>query len=64
MTMADLLVSDGYKDLGYDIISLDDCWPSHERDADGKLQPDPDRFPSGIATLADYVRILQNFVLS
>ena len=33
-----------------------DCWAAKERDANGKLQPDPKRFPSGIKALADYVR--------
>ncbi|KAK8736530.1 hypothetical protein OTU49_005055, partial [Cherax quadricarinatus] len=52
--MADLMVSEGYRDLGYDIVCLDDCWLDTERDADDKLQPDPKRFPSGIKALADY----------
>ena len=54
--MADLLVSEGYKDVGYDFISLDDCWSAKNRTADGKLYSDPDRFPSGVKSLADYVR--------
>ncbi|KAG7174442.1 Alpha-N-acetylgalactosaminidase-like 1 [Homarus americanus] len=52
--MADMMVSEGYRDLGYNVVSLDDCWPAHERDQDGKLQPDPQRFPSGLGALADY----------
>ncbi|XP_042228163.1 alpha-N-acetylgalactosaminidase-like isoform X2 [Homarus americanus] len=55
MQMADILVNQGYRDLGYDMISLDDCWLSRERDALGRLQPDPFRFPSGIAALSDYM---------
>lgn len=55
MTMADLLVSRGYSSLGYNVVSLDDCWPEHERDEQGRLQPDSKRFPSGIPALADYV---------
>lgn len=55
MVMADLMVSEGYRDAGYDIVSLDDCWPDHSRDANGRLQPDPIRFPSGIPALAQYV---------
>ena len=53
--MADLMASEGYLAAGYDFISLDDCWMSHERTADGKLQSDPVRFPSGVKALADYV---------
>ncbi|KAK7086452.1 hypothetical protein SK128_004219 [Halocaridina rubra] len=55
MTMGDLLVSQGYAALGYNIVSLDDCWLDDERDADGKLQPDAARFPSGLKGLADFL---------
>ena len=58
MQMADIMASEGYLEAGYSMVSLDDCWLARERDADGKLQPDSDRFPSGIAALADYVRTL------
>ena len=53
--MADLVVSDGYKDVGYTYVNIDDCWLSHERDRRGRLQPDPLRFPSGIPALSKYV---------
>jgi len=49
------MVSRGYLDAGYDTIIIDDCWLDHERDASGQLQPDAERFPSGIKALADYV---------
>uniref|UniRef100_A0A0B7A7V6 Alpha-galactosidase n=1 Tax=Arion vulgaris TaxID=1028688 RepID=A0A0B7A7V6_9EUPU len=55
MTMADMMVSEGYKDAGYQYINIDDCWPAKERDSNGKLVPDPVRFPSGIRALANYV---------
>ena len=35
--------------------SLQDCWASKQRDAQGMLQADPVRFPHGIKYLADYV---------
>ena len=54
--MADLLVSEGYRDLGYHYVNIDDCWPAKQRAKDGSLMADPDRFPSGIKALADYVR--------
>ncbi|XP_059479744.1 alpha-N-acetylgalactosaminidase-like [Neocloeon triangulifer] len=54
-TMADLLVSQGYAAVGYDYINIDDCWLSKERDANGRLQADPERFPYGIKDLAAYV---------
>ena len=54
--MADLVVSDGYKDVGYTYVNIDDCWLSHQRDRRGRLRPDPLRFPSGIPALSKYVR--------
>lgn len=57
MEMADVMVKDGWKEAGYEFVCIDDCWPSHERDAQGRLQADPKRFPSGIKKLADYVSI-------
>lgn len=55
MTMADLLVSGGYKDAGYKYVNIDDCWMEKERDANGFLVADRQRFPHGIKWLADYV---------
>lgn len=54
--MADRLVADGYRDVGYKYIIIDDCWLAPERDNITKqLEPDPKRFPNGIKHLADYV---------
>uniref|UniRef100_A0AAQ6AF49 Alpha-galactosidase n=1 Tax=Amphiprion ocellaris TaxID=80972 RepID=A0AAQ6AF49_AMPOC len=55
MQMADVMVKEGWKKAGYEYVCIDDCWPSHQRDAQGRLQADPKRFPSGIKKLADYV---------
>ncbi|XP_039294947.1 alpha-N-acetylgalactosaminidase isoform X2 [Nilaparvata lugens] len=52
---ADLLVSEGFKNVGYEYVIVDDCWLDKERDVNGDLQPDPKRFPSGIKSLADYI---------
>jgi hypothetical protein len=57
------MVKRGYLDAGYEYIIIDDCWLSHERDAQGKLQPDPERFPSGIKALADYVSLRTDDIL-
>ncbi|XP_077172239.1 alpha-N-acetylgalactosaminidase-like [Paroedura picta] len=54
-TMADRLAEDGWKELGYQYMNLDDCWAAKERDAQGRLQANRSRFPSGIKALADYV---------
>ena len=52
---ADALVSTGLKDAGYEYLIIDDCWSKKERDENGRLQPDPEKFPSGMKALADYV---------
>lgn len=54
--IADKMASDGYLDAGYEYVIIDDCWSDKSRDADNRLQADPDRFPNGIKDLADYVR--------
>ncbi len=51
---ADAMATNGMKDAGYQYINLDDCWQGR-RDAQGFIQPDPARFPSGMKALADYV---------
>lgn len=56
MQMADLLVSEGYAAAGYEFINVDDCWLAKTRDASGRLQADPERFPSGMKALGNYVR--------
>ncbi|MFJ6698970.1 NPCBM/NEW2 domain-containing protein [Streptomyces sp. NPDC091272] len=53
--IADLFVEKGLKAAGYEYVNLDDCWAKPERDAAGKLVPDPVRFPQGIKAVADYV---------
>jgi alpha-galactosidase len=51
---ADVMVKSGLKDAGYVYVNIDDCWHG-KRDAKGVIHPDPDRFPSGMKALADYV---------
>ena len=51
---ADAMVFSGMKDAGYQYIVIDDCWQI-DRDSTGIIIPDPDRFPSGMKALADYV---------
>ncbi|MFG2494021.1 NPCBM/NEW2 domain-containing protein [Streptomyces caniferus] len=53
--IADLFVAKGLKDAGYQYVNLDDCWALPTRDGNGKLVPDPQRFPHGIKAVADYV---------
>lgn len=51
---ADAMVDSGMKDAGYRYVNIDDCWHG-ERDEQGFIHPDPERFPSGMKALADYV---------
>jgi alpha-galactosidase len=51
---ADAMVSSGMKDAGYLYVNIDDCWHG-ERDSLGFIHPDPERFPSGMKALADYI---------
>ncbi|MBO3085465.1 ricin-type beta-trefoil lectin domain protein [Cellulomonas sp. zg-ZUI188] len=53
--MADAIVSKGLRDLGYKYVVVDDCWFNPNRDAQGNLQGDPQRFPSGMKALGDYL---------
>lgn len=55
MRTADLLVSEGYMDRGYEYVNIDDCWPAMARGPNNELVADPIRFPHGIQALADYV---------
>jgi alpha-galactosidase len=52
---ADAIVSSGLADDGYRYVNVDDCWEASSRDANGNLRNDPEKFPSGMAALADYV---------
>lgn len=55
MQSADLLVSSGLADCGYEYIVIDDCWSLKERDENGRLVVDPVKFPHGMKYVADYV---------
>ena len=56
MQIADVIANGGYKDAGWEFVVMGDCWLAKSRDEDGKLQPDPKRYPRGIKFLVDYVR--------
>lgn len=55
MRSADIMAESGLKEAGYEYIVIDDCWSLLDRDKDGKLQADPDKFPHGMKYVADYV---------
>src|SRR5437667_12346227 len=52
--MADAVVSSGMQAAGYQYVNIDDCWQV-SRDASGTIVADPERLPSEIDQLADYV---------
>lgn len=57
----DAMVRDGYKDAGYEVVVIDDCWLEMERDPQTqRLVPDRERFPNGMKAVGDYVRIGQS----
>ena len=53
--MADLMASQGYREAGYEYLVIDDCWSLRERGKDGRIVPDPEKFPHGMKEVADYV---------
>jgi alpha-galactosidase len=55
MQTADEMIANGMRDAGYTYIVLDDTWSAMERDANGDLQAHPQKFPSGMKALGDYL---------
>ena len=49
---AEAMIESGMREAGYRYVVIDDGWEAPERDRDGDLDADPDRFRSGIADLA------------
>ena len=52
---ADIMVSSGMRDSGYEYLVLDDGWMAKERDSSGALVGDPEKFPNGMKSLGDYI---------
>jgi alpha-galactosidase len=52
---ADAMIANGMRDAGYVYIVVDDCWEAKERDALGNIVADPQKFPSGMKALGDYL---------
>ena len=51
---ADVMVEKGLLDAGYIYLNLDDHWHG-ERDAQGFIHEDSEKFPSGMKSLGDYI---------
>ncbi|KNZ72043.1 putative alpha-galactosidase B [Termitomyces sp. J132] len=59
LAAANQIVSLGLKDVGYEYVNIDDCWASMMRDSTtGRMVPDLNKFPSGIASLATKIHAL------
>jgi len=52
--VADAMASNGMKKVGYEYIVIDDCWQVG-RDSLGNILADPERFPSGMKSLGEYI---------
>ena len=52
---ADKMVESGLLTAGYTYLVIDDCWSKKERDENGRLVADPEKFPNGMKAVADYV---------
>lgn len=60
---ADLLVSEGYADVGYKYLIIDDCWMESERDPfTGRVLANKERFPRGLNWLSDYVSVWNHWL--
>ena len=55
LEITDVIAEQGYRDAGYKYVVIDDCWSLRERDENGCLVADPEKFPHGMKYVADYV---------
>ena len=53
--VADAMVETGLKDAGYEYVVIDDCWSLRQRDENGRMVVDPEKFPSGMKALSEYI---------
>ncbi|KAJ5150345.1 Alpha-galactosidase alpha-n-acetylgalactosaminidase [Penicillium canariense] len=52
---AELLVSTGLRDAGYNYLIMDEGWQAMERDQNGQQQPNTTKLPDGVAGIAEFV---------
>lgn len=57
-SIADVMVSSGIKDAGYLYIVIDDGWMTKNRDVNGHIIVNTEKFPNGIKPLSDYIHSL------
>lgn len=54
--MAEIMDKEGYREAGYEFVSVDDCWSEMARDPKtSKLVAHGERFPSGMKALGDFI---------
>ena len=53
--IADAMVSSGMKDAGYTYLVIDDGWMAKSRGRNGNLVGDPNKFPTGMKAIGDYI---------
>jgi alpha-galactosidase len=58
--VAELFINLGLKDVSYEYVNIDDCWSdqSKRRDTDGRIVPDPRKFPNSIKGVTDKIHAL------
>lgn len=55
------MVSENYKEAGYEYVIVDDCWADSYRDPNtNELVADRERFPNGMKSVVDYVSIVMS----
>src|SRR5699024_5478944 len=54
---AEAMATNGMAEAGYEYVVVDDCWQGG-RDENGVLFSHPERFPSGMAALGEYIHSL------
>lgn len=52
------LVKTGLAARGYNTVTIDDCWMQRDRDANGGLQVDLQRFPHGVKPVANAIHAM------
>ncbi|KAI6002618.1 glycoside hydrolase family 27 protein, partial [Pisolithus orientalis] len=55
---ANLMISLGLADAGYNYVNIDDCYAAKQRNSDGDIVANQTKFPSGMKTLTDNIHAL------
>ncbi|KAI6047006.1 glycoside hydrolase family 27 protein [Pisolithus marmoratus] len=55
---ANLMISLGLADVGYNYVNIDDCYAARQRNSDGDIVANATKFPSGMKALTDSIHAL------